>query len=376
LLFSSRGVVRKFSHLEAAVLRQLGPCVCSRLEHVICLSQDGPCHIVLLLFVSHFFIIPVVLESDESDSPAAVPDAGPKESARKRGVSSGSSGDVSDHRYKLSAISEDRVPLAASRDNSGLSDVDGPLPSLGLFELSSLFDPMPHRHAAEGCCAPCCRGGGGHDSDAVAQALGRMFQLSKLRAVQMESDHSVRFIGLDGRIHRLLVGGLSRTVQDALLAGFHSALASRGGRANWAALDEAVASELWRAESRIDAVAGRRVLETVEVERWRPSTSAWDTPSAPVDRELCWRWVEASGKRHPHLFPGLSCEEAAKVRTSPPCEPLSGLFQPETPWTVDCHEGTDGEGWSYSVAWNSSVWKRKPSLWDTVRRRRWTRTYA
>ena len=89
--------------------------------------------------------------------------------------------------------------------------------------------------------------------------------------------------------------------------------------------------------------------------------ASWRTPFLPTDIELSWRWVEASGSRHPQLQPELTREKAAAERT-PPCRP-NALFHAGSMWTlVKAAGAADEEGWRYGLAWNSSTWDSRPGL--------------
>merc|ERR1712139_431319 len=98
---------------------------------------------------------------------------------------------------------------------------------------------------------------------------------------------------------------------------------------------------------------GQRVLEVFEVERWSPGTGEWTTAFLPIDRDLSWRWVDATGSRHPHLVQNMARQEIA-AQPRPPCR-LDTLFHSTSDWIVD-FEGADMEGWRYGVAWNASTW--------------------
>mmetsp|Transcript_151772 Transcript_151772/g.282778 ORF Transcript_151772/g.282778 Transcript_151772/m.282778 type:complete len:108 (-) Transcript_151772:1-324(-) len=95
--------------------------------------------------------------------------------------------------------------------------------------------------------------------------------------------------------------------------------------------------------------------------------------SARIGRRS-WRWVDATGSRHPHLDPSFTQQEIVSKK-QPPCK-LNALFHLISDWAVDVHDGTDEDGWRYGIAWNASTWDSKPGLIDALRRRRWTRTYS
>jgi len=214
-----------------------------------------------------------------------------------------------------------------------------------------------------------------------AGIIARKFRFSDLAsATEWREGPGITIVDQETKVHRLPLGICSNDVQEAVLIGLQSAIASTGQEADWSVLHDTLQAELWgrprSASCWVEAVAGGYILEVFEVERRRPASGGWWTSTLPTDRELKWRWVDASGKRHPHLLPGLSCSEAASIHSAPPCEPLSRLFQAVSEWEITRHESTDDVGWSYSITWNSSVWYPKPSLLDTIRKRRWTRAYA
>jgi len=266
-------------------------------------------------------------------------------------------------------------------------------------ELALLFDPLvlggASGDATPTSSLPCrpCFGVAGSTTKPGARAgaaerpgpaEARVLHLRDLCEVRALPGHGVQLTGTDGRVHTLPLGLLSDLVQDAIVEGLRTALPS--GVASWSQLHEVTLEELWgrprRGRTMRDAprqsnvAAGKRRLEIFEVERWRPASKAWDTPRLPMDKELKWRWVDSSGKKHPSLRQGLSCKDAGEVRDCPPCEPFSKLFTPESDWEKEVHQGTDADGWTYSFAWKSSLWYPKPGLFDTFRKRRWTRTYA
>jgi len=121
--------------------------------------------------------------------------------------------------------------------------------------------------------------------------------------------------------------------------------------------------------------AGKKTLEVFEVERWRLALGIWTTPFLPIDNELCWRWVDATGRKHPHLQQNLNREVSAAKREHPPCE-LDALFEAQDNWEVEKGQTTDPEGWCYGLAWRSSTWENSAGMFDVLRKRKWRRTYA
>mmetsp|Transcript_95312 Transcript_95312/g.164624 ORF Transcript_95312/g.164624 Transcript_95312/m.164624 type:complete len:144 (+) Transcript_95312:1-432(+) len=126
--------------------------------------------------------------------------------------------------------------------------------------------------------------------------------------------------------------------------------------------------------------AGQRILEVWELERYRHLTNNWETAFLLTDRESSYRWVDATGHRHPHLKQvdargqKLTREWYAKQQR-PPCE-LTELFKAVSDWKLDVNASTDDVGWRYALNWNSSSWDTKPAMFDSVRKRRWTKAYA
>merc|ERR1712008_83296 len=175
-------------------------------------------------------------------------------------------------------------------------------------------------------------------------------------------------------------GQMSPDVQEGLIAGFRSAVEHPDGAANWEKLHQALRSEERSRQecAQDDSVlleAGKKTLEVFEVERWRLATGTWNTPFLPIDNELRWRWVDATGRKHPHLQDNLKQEESAAKREQPPCE-LDALLDAQDSWEVEKGENTDAQGWRYGLAWRSSTCDSSPGMFDVLRKRKWRRTYG
>lgn len=238
-------------------------------------------------------------------------------------------------------------------------------------------------------------------ADPVLSRRAREFLFSSLVAVHVEADGGILQLE-DSHGNAvdlpLFAAPISDTTREALARGFQSVLTNAGGIADWTSLVSALRAERQTAERhRLEsrdasraaslsgpgnghagntaaaAATGQRILEVFEVERWSPTTGEWTTASLPTDKELSWRWVDATGSRHPHLVEGLPRQKIA-AQSRPPCR-LDTLFHSTSYWTVDL-EGADKDGWQYSVAWNASTWDAAPSILDVLRRRRWTRAYS
>uniref|UniRef100_A0A7S1RT27 Peroxin/Ferlin domain-containing protein n=1 Tax=Alexandrium catenella TaxID=2925 RepID=A0A7S1RT27_ALECA len=182
----------------------------------------------------------------------------------------------------------------------------------------------------------------------------------------------------------LFATSLGEAAREALVEGLRAALADEGRRASWEELRKALEAERrsrWHQPSHRSpdpcsggGGSGERTLEVLEVERRNPATAEWLTPFLPTDGELSWRWVDATGCKHPHLIQSVSRREASSLR-SPPCR-LDSLFRSSSDWVLEVNADTDAAGWRYGLAWNASTWDSRPGLLDGLRRRRWTRTYT
>lgn len=211
----------------------------------------------------------------------------------------------------------------------------------------------------------------------------RAFHFSDLKCVDLAGP-VLQLEDLRSGIHSLPLASapIGEAVRQALAAGLRTALTNANSMANWSDLHAALLEERRTANTselgpnmnrRGSTGAGQRVLEVFEVERRVVHSGEWKTPFLPMDRELSFRWVDATGTRHPSLIKGYSCERCAAC-TTPPCV-LSTLFRPTRGWAIDTSGATDSEGWKYGLAWNSSTWDTRPGLFDAIRKRRWTRTF-
>jgi hypothetical protein len=236
-------------------------------------------------------------------------------------------------------------------------------------------------------------------TDTMISHRAREFLFSELVAVHVGNEGGI--LQLEDSLHNivdlpLFAAPLGAASCEALADGFRSALANAGNVADWTGFKSALRTERQAAarchfqsiqyvqggaEASSDAdgtgsawaATGQRVLEVFEVERWSPATGEWTTAFLPIDRDLSWRWVDATGCRHPHMVQHLARQEIVG-QTRPPCR-LDTLFHSTSDWLVD-FEGADKEGWRYGVAWSASTWDSSPGLLDALRRRRWTRTYS
>jgi len=275
----------------------------------------------------------------------------------------------------------------------GMQDLERQLLSRGEDESSSATAAAPSSSSSSRAPPP-----------GVARV--RELRFSNLKAVHVgEGGLMLQLEDLQGDLIAvpLFAAPLNEASHAALADGFRSALAPPGGLARWAPLGAALRGggrfgsdsagsslELRGVSSRVGAgsdasagasrsskvasgQAGQRTLEVWEVERRMPSSAAWKTPWLPTDRERGWRWVDASGLRHPSLAPGLGREAAARERR-PPCR-LDTLFRCTSEWLVRTGPGTDQDGWCYGLAWNASGWESTPGRLATIRKRKWARAY-
>lgn len=396
LLFSELGVIRPWCELEAQLFRQLGRQLTAGVECVVPLTQLGSRLMVLMLFARRFIMSEVAVSDDE------------------------------DPRFKQGNARTSRpADFLAALDETGLK-----LALQALKPINTLVYGVQdiERHISGRIASPA----GVDNESAVDPVLSRRvrgFSLSELRAVHTAGDGDVLQLE-DARRNvidlPLIAAPIGPSAKEALLSGFRSALGGNaGGIADWAELYAALTAERRQAERAAMAAAaaaatshrpmrlgtdagasssaapavsptlgqpplyganhgpvggsapggaGQRTLEVFEVERWSPTRAEWVTPFLPADRGLSWRWVDATGVRHPHLDPTMSRREIASQRT-PPCR-LSSLFHSTSEWLVDINSATDKFGWRYGLAWNASHWDPRPGLLEQLRRRHWTRTYA
>lgn len=206
-----------------------------------------------------------------------------------------------------------------------------------------------------------------------------------LRAARLDPEDRVLVLeGMNAATHALPINDapLGAAALVALVEGFQGAVANPRKIASWRALRAALEHERANGIGNVvlaDNSTGQRLLQVIEVQRLSIAvgsggTRVWRPSRMLTDQDLTWRWVDPRGRRHPNIVPGLSREQCA-LRDKPPCE-LDQRFQPVTEWQPRVHEGTDPEGWVYSVAWCSSTWDTKPGLLDTIRKREWTKVYS
>jgi len=232
-------------------------------------------------------------------------------------------------------------------------------------------------------------GGSPRRDDGESSASVQHFQFCDLRQVSLAADDGatpvVELVDLHGFIHSLPLDHdehsvMGKGVQEGLEAGFKSALTHAESAANWGMLREALREEYFRVHEgaipddmkHASSEAGQITLEVFEIERWMLMANEWQTPCLPTDNHLSWRWVDATGHKHPHLQRLPRSQIAA--RRSPPCE-LDTMFQTAGEWAIDKHVGADDEGWTYGSSWRSATWEANPGLFDVLRRRKWLRTY-
>lgn len=183
---------------------------------------------------------------------------------------------------------------------------------------------------------------------------------------------------------------LGEGARKALVKAFEYTAAHSSKVANWEQLravredEDRQASKSASMEeadvSLLSTGAGQRILEVFELERYRHLTNTWETAFLPTDRESSYRWVDAAGHRHPHLKvdpkTGKQFTREWYVKQQrPPCE-LAKLFKEASDWKLDVNANTDEKGWRYALAWNSSTWDNHPAMFDSVRKRRWTKAYV
>lgn len=387
LLFSHLGAIRPWCEYEAELPRQLGDAALAGIEEVVPLSRPSDAtepRTMLLLFPDR-----LVLANIKAPSEAAGNDGG------------GATGDL---RMSFRRIME-RVTGAPTQPRVRTDDASPASPMSGIGTGASVLSRASssrsyHRQLSRGASLspeaievlfhPLAAGAAG----------ARELRFSELRAVHMPAVTEVAATEVaalsavlledaSGVVHTLPLPrrGVGEATRVALIEGLRGALAHPLRLASWAELRTTLQHdtpwvEPWRQRRRGRSIggasagggAGVRVLEVFEVERRRPPTGQWRTPFAPLDQELSWRWVDASGQRHPQL----TCldKEAVARSAEPPCEPQRNLFEAVSPWVVELHEATDELGWCYSMAWSSSVWDAHPRVFHAVRKRRWSRRYA
>jgi len=350
LLFAESGEIRMWSNLEAELPRQLGWRFVRGVSEVIPLVSGNLYALVLLLFPQKLVVAAISMAAVKVASAGMSP----------------------------SSAAQSEVPRSTP---GGLAD---------FFQHEVTWPFGPRRD--EGGHATDVKGNGGDVATVDSLGCLRGVSISKLRAVRLVEAPVRSVDGAEVR-HQLLLehasgdnaavslsigptgAGIGVAVCDALVQGLRAAIlaAPAGAEASWGPVSAALRAEREVLEAGKDDVGGR-VLEVFEVQRWCPGTAEWRTPWLPIDRELSWRWVDTKGHRHPWLEKGLPKVDCA-ARGQPPCE-FGGLFRPSSEWWVDVHGGTDQDGWSYGLAWQSATWDKQPGVFDGLRRRRWTREHS
>jgi hypothetical protein len=380
LLFSEVGVVRPWSVLDAELTRQLGRPLTAGVECVLPLTQTGSQLPILMLFTRRL-IVAEVWSPTNSGMVSATP-------ARRSGTgaspSNGSKTPTPRRRDHLfDALDETGFKLFAQALK--------PINTLvyGVQDLNRSLSGKPAIAEVEAPANP------------VLSRRAREFLFCDLAAVHVAVDGGIlQLEDTHGNIVDipLFASPIDTGAREALAAGFRSVLDNAGGIADWANLNEALRKErrksererLYSSQSSTSGAAGTehtpgsggrspgstaglRILEVFEVERWDMTMGEWKTPFLPIDRDLSWRWVDATGRKHPHLVQSLPRREIA-AEAKPPCRP-GALFHSTTDWTIDM-QGADEDGWRYGLAWNASTWDDSAGLLDALRKRRWTRTYT
>eukprot|EP00929_Paragymnodinium_shiwhaense_P071376 TRINITY_DN36299_c0_g1_i1.p1 TRINITY_DN36299_c0_g1~~TRINITY_DN36299_c0_g1_i1.p1 ORF type:complete len:2567 (+),score=549.68 TRINITY_DN36299_c0_g1_i1:191-7891(+) len=394
LLFSHMGSIRPWSELDADVFAQLG-------RRFTLGVEEGPTRTVLLLFRQRLLLV------DLQANPNASPGLGGHDRPLITGTSASSSSS-SPYPPRPSAESSQsshshyghRGPPEDTLNPLVLFEaIDETVWKLGGMVVNQAMKPINTLYYGYEDMQAHLFGHSADDDDVQPseELLRRARELTfeKLKDVHLrgaaagESDTMLMLEETSQAIHNVPLqhAPITARTRQALAAGFRSAIASPDNMANWEELHASLMAERREKPDRrmvpaeqngrehrrasAGAGAGKRVLEVFEVER--KLIADWITPYLPIDRELAWRWVDATGTRHPHILKGLSQDQCSQAQR-PPCE-LDGLFRPTSTWSIDKNHDTDPDGWRYALAWNSSTWDSRAGLFDGLRRRRWTREY-
>eukprot|EP00928_Gymnodinium_smaydae_P072462 TRINITY_DN5580_c0_g3_i1.p1 TRINITY_DN5580_c0_g3~~TRINITY_DN5580_c0_g3_i1.p1 ORF type:complete len:2456 (+),score=530.05 TRINITY_DN5580_c0_g3_i1:91-7458(+) len=367
LLYSVEGVVRPWSDVDAAVLKQLGAASAKGVQAVLPLAtREGRWRHVLLLFVDKLLLAQV------ASAKAAAAEEGAKRRSGDGGVLGAQA--LFSHALKpLSVVAAGVKELAEGNNDEVVEEPGDPAVlrracQLQFTELAGVKEQT---------------GSGGEITALTLEVKGG-------GTLPLELDEGASAASKGDRANWEGDGILGATccgpdVRAALAAGLRSVIESKATSVDWVQLVVAQRADLRgasastagrRSAARTDSASGGQLLlEVFEYERVLIIGSGhWKTPFLPTDWEAAWRWVDASGRRHPHLRKGLSQDEATQC-SEPPCEP-PGLLKPLGGWRVTPSEITDADGWSYAVAFNSSTWDARPGLFDAVRKRRWVRSYS
>jgi len=376
MLFGELGAIRPFSVVQAEVLRQLTPIRCCGVEEIVPLRQRGSETMQMLLFPQHSIIVKVKIE---------MPDGEHSSSTALNGGSSGSSSSSSSgwqkgRGTKNTAHSQRTLPEKKQPDSSKLDFTDAVEESATkVFEHALKPIHLMLSNFQE-------KGKSDEVSDSSGAALGREIRFRHLRDVHLMEGNVIQLEEKQGVLNIPLNDSpLGVEAKQALVEGMRSAIFQGDGNASWYELTATLLAERrcvpvkssWKRAPAIRGSgegSGECTLEVFEVERRMVPAGDWKTPFLPTDTEASWRWLDATGCRHPRLRKGMTREECAK-RGEPPCE-MDSLFKPTSAWKFERNDCTDEKGWKYSIAWKSSTWDSSPGVFDAFRKRRWTRTYA
>eukprot|EP00811_Abedinium_folium_P025482 NODE_3641_length_2006_cov_3.524747.p1 GENE.NODE_3641_length_2006_cov_3.524747~~NODE_3641_length_2006_cov_3.524747.p1 ORF type:complete len:419 (-),score=122.18 NODE_3641_length_2006_cov_3.524747:280-1536(-) len=402
LLFSELSSIRPWSAFEAEVLRQFGPKLMFGIEEVLCLEQksaehkDGTVAITALLLFPRKLILANVKLQQTNMTELQLKSRGstnrrtvlqPAEAAAVEDtIAAGSSASSSS-----AAPAPSAAGAAAAGPAGEVSDLFEVIDEAALKLFSQALKPINTLVYGFQDIESQLSGAGEKQTEGDGTQVQRwQFDLCDLKRVHAEErSEFLQLEDLRGCMHRLPVSSalISSEVFCALQAGFRSSLNHGNHHDNIATWDE-LRSAL-RLERRRDARerrvgllespgdantagAGSRTVEVFEYER-RMLQGEWKTPWYPTDREISWRWVDATSCKHPDLDSEMSREEIVASPT-PPCR-SGALFRATTDWVIDKPKGTDPDGWRYGFASNSSTWEARPGLLDSVRKRRWIRVY-
>lgn len=336
MLFTDLGIMRPWSEFEAQVQSQLGMALTLGVCEVVLLSET-PDRMALLLFPSKLVLAQVKRAKDIAR----------RDSRSSEGFQS-----------KVENSADKIFSQALKPVNTlvyGIQDIKGSSNDSGLMGTQ----PELARKAKE-------------------------ISFVDLMSVNMQNNgNSLLLLDKAGNQIQLPLSATSAAVREALAECLRSALPERRhGVANWDQLREVLdaeqrsrsASTSEKEESLVEGTgAGQRILVVFEVERYHNLSNTWRTAFHPFDFEASWRWVDASGNRHPYLK--STDRDWCAAQTVPPCA-LDSMFKPISKWTKEITPHTDEVGWRYALAYNSSTWDSKPAFMDSVRKRKWTMTYA
>ncbi|CAJ1369281.1 unnamed protein product [Effrenium voratum] len=345
LLSGELGVVRPWSELEAELQRRLGDVVFG-LEEVLHLA-GGRKKLLLCLYAQRLMLVELKFE-DQSEA---------AQSAAQLDRAAGSQ--LPEENYDIFAAVDDESAVRL------FSHVLKPINTV-VYHWDGIQTNMI--------------GGSAVDPSVLRRAVKGECHFRDLQDVQISQSNTgspqLKLLDRKGDTYVLPLSAASIPAEalQALVAGLRAATASPEGIANWDELRIALqdARQDHALQQNISGQgAGERVLEVFEVETFHLVSKIWRTPEklGPVEWETCWRWLDSSGYRHPHLIPGLD-RSICITRTEPPVELDKSLYQPVTRWEVDKSQGADEQGWLYGIAWNTSTWVATPGRFDMFRKRR------